>query len=67
MVDRIFNQLKTMMSAFFRAKVVWAGLGLGLGVGLGLGTRVVFWAVFDIYRLVILETHQTEFPDPHTF
>ena len=31
--------------------------GLALGIWLGLGFRVMSWAVFDIFRLIILEAH----------
>ena len=47
---------------FFLDKVLWVGLGLGLG------SKVVFRAVFDIFRLIILEAHggRNKFPDFHT-
>ena len=39
----------------------------GIGLGLGLGSKVAFRAVFDIFRLKILEPQlgQTNFPDFH--
>ena len=38
-----------------------------VGLGLGFGSEVLFWAVFDIFRLIILESHvgQTKFPHFH--
>ena len=52
MVDQVFNNKNVR---FFPDKVIWVGLG----------SKVVFWAVFNIFLLIILEAHvsQTHFPD----
>ena len=51
-VDQTFSKKKV---GFFPDKVV--RIGLGLGLGLGLGPTVAFWAVFHVFRLLILEAH----------
>ena len=55
---------KKTIRRIFPDEVVWVGLGLGLG----LVSKLVFGAVFDIFRLIILETQvgQTKFPDFYT-
>ena len=43
-------------------------VGLGSGLGLGMRSKVLFWAVFDIFRLIILEAYvgQTNFSNFYT-
>ena len=41
MVDQVFNNKNVR---FFPDEVIWVGLG----------SKVVFWAVFDIFLLIIL-------------
>ena len=54
-VDRIFNKIKT--GRFFPGQSSMGRVGVGLGLRLRLGSKVAFWAVFEIIRIVILEAH----------
>ena len=37
---------------------VGVGLWVGLVLGLGLGSKVVLWAVFEVFRLILLEAYE---------
>ena len=52
------------MSDLFRTKFDAGMVGVGVRVQVRV-YRVLFWAAFDIFRLIILEAHvgQTKFPD----
>ena len=54
------------MSDLFRTKFDAGMVGVGVRVQVRV-YRVLFWAAFDIFRLIILEAHvgQAKFPDSH--